>query len=226
MSEDAGAVRAAQPDLLFGRFNSPSDRTLEVLAAVLLSLTTIAATWCAYQATRWSGVQASSFAEASSVRLESTRRFDHGLQLESLDVSVFADYAVALAHGDEELTGFYEARVFRQGFLPVLADWRASDPLTNPDAPRNPFEDEAYLESLFGESALLEQEAERLFQKASDANQVGDDYILSTVFLASVLFFAGVATKFPSKEVQVGLFAFGLVVFVVVTVQMIGMPIQ
>lgn len=226
MSNDAGSERTSPSEKLFGRIRFPSDRTLEVLAAVLLSLTTVAATWCAYQATRWNGVQARSFAEASTVRLESTQSFDHGLQLESVDVSVFAQYAVAVASGNTDLQTFYEDRLFRLEFLPVLDTWRATDPLTNPDAPRSPFDNEDYLASLFGESELLALEAQALFQEASDAGQTGDDYILSTVFFASVLFFAGVATKFPSKGVQVGLFAFGVVIFVIVLALMIGMPVE
>lgn len=45
----------------------------EIAAAILLSIATVLTAWCAYQATRWSGVQSIRYAEASAARVESTR---------------------------------------------------------------------------------------------------------------------------------------------------------
>jgi hypothetical protein len=202
-----------------------SDHASEILAAVLLAVTTVAAAWCAYQATRWGGVQAISFAEASTARVESSRAFNEGLQFASIDSNLFGDFAEAYAAGDTELQAFYVNRLFREEFIPVLDAWIATDPLVNPDAPRNPFVDEAYLDALFGEAEVLEARATAKFEEAKEANQTGDNYILNTVFFATVLFFAGVSTKFPSSSVKLGLLGLGAVIFVVVLVRLIGMPV-
>ena len=226
MSEQTLPEREPQPEAPVARTGLLSDTSLEIFAAVLLSITTIAAAWCAYQSTRWSGVQANNYAEAGTARVESTREFNRGMQLLSLDANTFLQYVDAFSDDKTALLEFFETRLFRVDFLPYFDAWMATDPLTNPDAPRNPFVNPDYQSSLFAESDALEIEAGEKFQAAQDANQTGDDYVLNTVFFASVLFFAGIASQFPSRRVQLGLFGCGVVIFVIVMARTIGMPIE
>jgi hypothetical protein len=44
------------------------ERTLELLATVLLSLATLGIAWSGYQAARWSGIQSRHYAEANTAR--------------------------------------------------------------------------------------------------------------------------------------------------------------
>ena len=226
MSEQTLPEREPQPESPAGRTGLLSDYSLEIFAAVLLSITTIAAAWCAYQSTRWSGVQANNYAEAATARVESTREFNRGMQFLSLDANTFLQYVDAFSDDKTALLEFFETRLFRLDFLPYFEEWMATDPLTNPDSPRNPFVNPAYQEMLFAESDALEIQASEKFQAAQDANQTGDDYVLNTVFFASVLFFAGIASQFPSRRVQLGLFGCGVVIFVIVMARTIGMPIE
>ena len=39
-------------------------------------------------------------------------------------------------------------------------------------------------------------------EAAKDANQISDNYVLTTILFACVLFFAGVCTKFASRMLQ------------------------
>lgn len=220
------AAQETQPEAPAKRAEFLTERRIDIFSAILLAVTTVAAAWCAYQATRWGGVQANSYAEASTLRLESNRSYNQGYQLASIDADLFAQYALAVTTGNHELTELYETRLFRPAFLPALHAWLATAPLVNPDAPRTPLDDPAYLDSLFGESEVLEQQATAKFQEAKDANQTGDDYILNTVFFASVLFFAAVASKSDHRVVQRGLLGFAVVVFVLVAARMVGMPIE
>lgn len=60
----------------------------------------------------------------------------------------------------------------------------------------------------------LREQAEAAAKEAVDANQTGDNYVLTTVLFASVLFFAGISTKFQRRRIKVALVALGLVAFV------------
>lgn len=229
MTGDALAELDAQPtepEAPADRLGFLTERRVDIIAAVLLAVTTVLAAWCAYQSTRWSGVQADDYAQASTLRLESNRSYIEGDQLASIDADLFAQYALAVTTGNRELQELYETRLFRLDFLPYLNAWLATEPLVNPDALRTPFVDPAYRASLFAESAALEERATATFHAAEDANQTGDDYVLNTVFYASVLFFAAVASKSDHRVVQRGLLAFALVIFVIVTARMVGMPIE
>ena len=46
---------------------------IELAAAILLALATMAAAWSAYQSTRWSGVQANAYSASGAKRTEATQ---------------------------------------------------------------------------------------------------------------------------------------------------------
>jgi hypothetical protein len=51
--------------------STPADTRLDLVAAVLLALATVATAWSGYQASRWNGEQAKAFSRASALRIES-----------------------------------------------------------------------------------------------------------------------------------------------------------
>jgi hypothetical protein len=55
--------------------------------------------------------------------------------------------------------------------------------------------------------------AENAAQDAITANQTADNYVLTTVLFASVLFFAGISTKFRGRLLKTGLLALGFLAF-------------
>lgn len=201
-------------------------RYVDIAAAVLLAIATVSTAWCAYQATRWSGVQATSFAEASTARIESTRQFNLALQTLNLDAGLFTDWVNAYANDNTELRQFYESNLIRPDFMPYLNEWVASEPLQNPNALRNPLSNETYQKDLLAESERLRSEAESKFQKATDANQTGDDYILATVMFASVLFFAGISNKFERVRIQGALVAIAAIMLILGVFQIGSLPVH
>ena len=55
------------------------------------------------------------------------------------------------------------------------------------------------------------------FSEGEEANQISDNYVLNTVFLASVLFLGGIATRFKAMAarwiiiiISLGILVFGL----------------
>lgn len=174
----------------------------EIASAILLAIATVVTAWSAYQSTRWSGVQSIHFSQASAVRIESTRSFNLAIQRYGVDAMVFAQWVNAYAEGNSDLEAFYRERVMDTEFLPVLDEWIASNPLTNPDAARNPLLDQGYRDQLIAPSIELTRQAEGHFRQAEEANQTSDNYVLATVVCASVLFFAGIANKFTSRNIR------------------------
>lgn len=84
----------------------------------------------------------------------------------------------------------------------ALEAWIALAPNENPDAPSTPFDLPEYTNARQEEGERLQGAAEESFEGAKDANQNGDDYVLATVFFASVLFFAGISAKFVDPRIQ------------------------
>ena len=203
----------------------PADRGVEILAASILALATIASAWSAYQATRWSGVQATAFAEAGAARAESVRASDLADAELTIDAEYFAIWLEAESEDNEVLESFLEER-FRGEFAVAFNAWIATNPLVNPDAPRSPFDMPEYQLEAAAQAETLRAEAEAATAIAVEANQTGDNYVLTTVLFASVLFFAGISTKFRGRWIKVVLLGVGFAAFVAGTALLVSFPVQ
>ncbi len=226
-TEATGGERRSLRDVLpFLRW-PPEQRShaLEIIAAVLLSVATIASAWSAYQATRWSGVQAIAFSQASAARTESIRQSNAAATLTAIDVGLFVQYVSAVSQGNTKLADFLEAR-FRPEFRPAFDAWLATRPLTTPGAPKSPFAMKEYVLSQDVEALRLQNVADERTKTATDANQTSDNYILTTVLFASVLFFAGVGTKFESLGIRTITLVVGIIVFLIGLVIIASFPVH
>ena len=141
------------------------DRWLEILSAVLLSLATVASAWCAYQSARWNGVQALSFSAANGARTESVRMSNAALQLTSIDVGMFVQFAAAYSDENQFLMNFLYER-FRPEMKTALDAWMALEPLKNPDAPPSPFAMETYKSAAQDKSDRLLDVAEQKLKRS------------------------------------------------------------
>ncbi len=190
------------------------ERRIDIASAVLLALATVLAAWSAFQSAKWSGEQATAYAEASAARQESVRNTTVAGQQTIIDVSMFEQYVDAFAAGEEKLQRFYLDRV-RDEFRPALDAWIALQSTGDPeDAPGTPFELEGYDLGALTEADRQERLAGERFQAALDNNERADIYVLLTVLFASVLLFAGLAPKSRSYAIQLTMVVMACVVLV------------
>ena len=190
------------------------DERVEIVAAILLSLATVLSAWGAYQATRWSGVQADSYARSAAARSESVRHGSIASRQIQVDVATFIAWSSAAAGDDTKLTTFFERR-FRAEFKPAFDVWR-----TGPAGPSGlpvgtPFEQPEYQLAEQKTSDAKLAEAEQALADAQAANQIADDFVLTAVLFASVLFFAGMAARFRPQWLRWMMLGVALVVCVI-----------
>jgi hypothetical protein len=199
---------------------------IELIAVILLSIATLGVAWSSYQSARWSGVQSTSYAEAGGRRVESSRASARANTETMVDVSVFTSWLDAFARGDTELANFISER-FRPEFQTAFIAWLASKPVYDPNAPPTPFAMPEYQLASQQEADRLEQEANALLEQGKAANQQSDDYVLNTVILVSVLFFAGIAQRrFRRLEYRVALTALGSGMLIYGLVHIFTYPVQ
>jgi len=196
----------------------------EILSAVLLAAVAIGTAWSGFQSAQWGGIQSTLFSKASSKRVESTRASTMAGQLVTIDVILFEGWVDAFVAEDQRLLDFYEGR-FRDEFIPAFEAWVAADPQNNPDVPSQPFLMEEYQVASMQESVALEEEASELFLEGEQANQTSDDYAFSTVLLATVLFFAGIATRFDWQPIRWVLLAIGIGLLIFGVYNLLSLPI-
>jgi hypothetical protein len=177
------------------------ERWLELGAVLLLSLTTLATAWSGYQAARWSGEQSQHYARASATRIKAQQQVTAAGQLRIDDLLYFDGWLDARQAGDAKLAAIYERR-FRPAFVPAFRAWIAQRPFTNPSAIPGPLYMPQYRPAELATSKRLDAQADDLYQEGTEAKTNDDKYILSTVFFAAVLFFAGISLRLEWRPLR------------------------
>jgi hypothetical protein len=185
---------------------------VEILSAAILALATIATAWCAYQSARWSGLMTISFAKSNTARTQSTKIQTAGGQLIQVDVGIFLEYVNAVVNDREELADFVRERWFSDELEAATEAWLATDPLDDPESPASPFSMPEYKSRGIELSQSYNTLAESYREDALNDNQRSDNYVLLAVFFASVLFFAGMCTKFKHRWLQITTLMFAILI--------------
>jgi hypothetical protein len=195
------------------------ERWLELCAVLLLSLTTLATAWSGYQAARWSGEQSQLYARASATRIKSQQQSTLAGQQRIDDLLYFNGWLDAREAGNARLAAIYRGR-FRPEFVPAFKAWIAQRPFTNPDAIAGPLYMPQYKPVELARAKALDDAADELYREGTKAKSNDDRYILSTVFFAAVLFFAGISLRLDWRPLRIvvlavaGLLLIGGAIFV------------
>jgi hypothetical protein len=199
------------------------DRILSIAEAVLLSLVALLAGWSGYAAAKWSTESRVALAEALTAQTKANRGNLEALSLRNFDSSTFEAWFAAYTADNERAMAVAERR-FRPEFRVAFDAWRATSPESNPQAPPGPTYMPQYRQPEVATAARLDREADAAFAEGVEAGERSDDYIRTTVFLATVLFLVGISTQFPLRGVRYGLVAVGAVLLVFSVVQLAQLP--
>jgi len=183
---------------------TPRERRLEFYEAILLAVVAIATAWSGYQSAKWDGHQALLYGESSRLRITADQIETRGGQQRLYDISTFNSWIEAKFSGQDRLADIFKRR-FRPEYLVAFHAWMKLHPLNNPDAPAGPIfmpEDHNRLET---QAAAMQDRASHLFDAGTAARETGDDYVRSTVFLATVLFIIALAQRFTVRSIRLGL---------------------
>ena len=215
------------------------DRRFELIEAILLSLAAVLTAWAGFQATKWSGEQANSYSEAAASRVNATQASDLANEERLADLVTFTEWLAAaeregllLEGGDgtytpdpDQLSGFIYER-FRPEFAVAVDAWLATSPWDETSDPTTPFQVPEYSSAAADDAERLEEEADRKAEDAREANDISDRYVLVTIMLASVLFFAGIGSKMDTFKARMVMLGVGGTLLVVSTVIVLSFPTQ
>jgi hypothetical protein len=202
---------------------------IELVAAVLIAVATIATAWSAYQSRRWCGSQALETAAAARARFESTNASRDYMTQHLTDVSTWENYVSAREAGNYTLADFWVQHA-RPEFKPALEAWIASasaatfSASTQTGSSVTPFDQPSFHYAAEASAFDLGAEADQHAGNAAQDNQRSDNYVLLTVMFALVLFFAGVGAKFRGKRTRCAMVSLATLLFVVGLTFLVSMP--
>jgi len=202
---------------------SKHDRRISVVEAGFLALVALLAAWSGFAAAKWSTESRITIAEASTTRNLANTAHLEGLDIRLADALTFNAWFSAHSVGNTEAEAVAERR-FRPEFDVAFRAWLATNPDTNPEAPPGPQAMPEYDEPDVEKAERLTKKGEALFVEGSEHGEDADDYVRTTVYLATVLFLVGVSTHFPVRVARYGLLGVGAVILVFSLVQLIELP--
>ncbi len=212
----AGSGSADDSRLITGRW-------AELIVALILSATVVAAAWSAFQAGKWGGAMTVAFNEAAVNRTIAATDIAQASRDITGDRATFSSYVLALAGGQEAVAEILFEE-FRDEVKPLITVWLAADPLNNPAVP-SPFDDPSY--SVIGtveDAEVALDEAETFTTIALEARSNVGNYTLLTVVFAMVLFLAGLSRQFRSRPVSIALGVVSVVLLAAGLVALITLP--
>jgi hypothetical protein len=202
-----------------------SHRRLELFSTILLALATVATAWAAYQSRQWTGEQSQGYSRATASRIAVNRFAALAGRQVQIDVATFIQWIDAHEEHRTGLARFYRVR-FRDEFKPAFAAWLATRPFTDPSAPATPFAMPGYRLKASGHADRLEARAAAASERAKDANQRADNYMLAVVLFASSLFFAGISTKLEAVRARSAILGLGWILFLGTVIWVSTFPVQ
>jgi hypothetical protein len=195
---------------------------IELAAAVILALATIVAAWSAYQATRWGGEQATASRSALTAKTDAAQQTTIFGASAQIDVQLWTLWLQQEADEHEAGSAFVAER-FRDDFKPAFTMWLGQAP--EGEVPSGtPFDLDEYAPAARDEAERLNAEADVFADISAEANQTGDNFVLTAVLMASVLFFAGVGTKLKGRVVRLMMLVFAALLFLGGFAFMLSLP--
>jgi hypothetical protein len=145
------------------------------------------------------------------------------METRNFDSSTFNTWFIAYTADDAEAMAIAERR-FRPEFKVAFDAWLATNPESNPDAPPGPTYMPEYEQPEVEKANELDAAAEEHFAMGEEDGETADDYVRTTVYLATVLFLVGISGHFRVRAARYGLVAVGSLMLIVASIQLIALP--
>jgi hypothetical protein len=199
------------------------DRWLSIVEALLLSLVAVLAAYSGYAAAKWDTESSVTLASASAERTRANRADTKALVTRELDSASFNAWFTAFMARDASDQRLAEKRL-RPGYRPAFKAWLATDPAHNLKAAPGPAYMPQYVIPQDAAAKAHDAQADAAFAKGSKAGNTADKFIRATVFLATVLFLAGISGHFRIRQARMGLIGAGGLLLAFAVIQLLGLP--
>src|SRR5262245_48629475 len=199
------------------------DRLISIAEAVLLAIVALTAAWAGYSAAKWGTESSLKLAQASATRTKANQAFGLGYTTRAQDAANFNAWYSAYLAEDKNAKRVAEKR-FRPNYDLAFRAWLATEPFTNPDAPKGPQYMPQYKPLGADVARGLDAQADAYYAEGQHAAVTGDRYIRVTVILATVLFIVGISSHFPLRSIRIGLVCLGAALLIFAAAEILRLP--
>lgn len=184
------------------------NRNISVIEASLLAIVAVLAAYSGWASAKFSTESSLRLAHASAARAEANIANTDALDSRNFDITAFDTWFTAYVAGDQPSMAI-AAKRFTPNFRSAFEAWLATSPATNPTAPPDPTDMPQYKQPEEVRAAALSAKATAEYAVGEKAGATSDDYVRTTVYLATVLFLAGLGGHFTFVGIRYALAAVG-----------------
>jgi hypothetical protein len=199
------------------------NRTISIIEASLLAVVAVLAAYSGWAAAKWQTESSLSLARASAARAEANASNIDALNALNFDVTAFNAWFTAYVAGDKMAMAI-AAKRFTPNFHRAFEAWLATNPATNPNAPPGPTYMPQYQRPSEVQANALNAKANAEYARGQKAGSTSDNYVRTTVYLATVLFLAGLGGHFGYRYIRYGLATVGAGILIVAVVILATSP--
>ena len=174
----------------------------------MLAVVAVLAAWSGFASAKWGTESSLDLARASAARTEANRAELRELSQKNFDSSTFNAWFTAYTLNNQTAMKI-AVRRFSPQFLKAFNSWLATDPETNPNAPKGPTYMPDYVQPGLALADHLDKQADNYYALGESAASNSDNYVRTTIFLASVLFLVGISSHFRVRGARVALVIVG-----------------
>jgi hypothetical protein len=199
------------------------DRLVTIVEAILLAIVAVLAAWSGFASSKWSTESSLTLARASAARTKASRAQLSADDQKNFDSSTFSAWFTAYVANNQKAMKIAAAR-FSPEFRVAFNAWIATDPANNPHAPPGPTYMPEYKQPELAKADALDDKATDLYAEGAKDGSTADDYVRTTVFLATVLFLVGISGHFRLRAARIGLLVVASAILVVALSVLVTAP--
>jgi hypothetical protein len=188
-------------------------RRITIIEAILLATVALLAAWSGFAAAKWSTESRLELSQSTKHRTLSSEAELRAMEARNFDAATFNTWFTASVAGDQKAEDL-AARRFSDEFKVAFDAWIVTDPLNNPAAPKGPTFMPEYVQPQQGVADEEARLADEAYEKGAKAGETADDYVRTTVLLASVLFLVGISGHFRIHAARVGLIGVSVAILI------------
>ena len=192
--------------------DAPRDSNkFEIIVASLLGLAALLTAFAAYRGEIHSGDSIKAYQEGIRSVSDANQQFVEGNQQYAFDSQLFLEFVKATQADDVDLATYLQDDLMEEPLKSSLKEW--SD--MGDDGPATPLLLDSYVPEAYVQAVKLEEQTAQKFELARTEDDIGDKWVLVTVFLASSLFLLGIAGVGRVRTIRIGSLAAGSLVLLV-----------
>jgi len=180
---------------------------LEMIAALLLGVAGILTAYAAYNGALAGGDALKGYTQSSRTNSDANGYYNDYASIYNGDQALFTQYQLLVEAGNQDTADVLKDNLFRPELAAATDAWLE---IPEGEGPLTPLDTDAYTVEQLDTADALAAQAQIEFEEAALIDDQGDNFDLASVYLAVALFFAGIATLFKVRNIQIAMLVFAI----------------